>query len=63
MTRNPITVTQSETPEHATILMNRHEIGALTVIHKGKLAGIITAKDLMMAEPRPMPEWDPRKKR
>jgi len=59
MTRDPITVITSETPEHAANLMNQHKIGALPVLKGGKLAGIITAKDLMMPEPRPLPGWDP----
>ncbi|MGA7870172.1 MAG: CBS domain-containing protein [Candidatus Binatus sp.] len=63
MTRDPITVMPSETPEHAAALMRQHEVGALPVIHGGRLAGIVTAKDLAMPEPRPMPEWDPRKRR
>jgi acetoin utilization protein AcuB len=63
MTRDPITVMPSETPERAAALMRQHEIGALPVIHDGKLAGIITAKDLMMPEPQPVPEWDPRTRR
>jgi CBS domain-containing protein len=60
MTRDPITVTTSETPEHAARLMHQHEVGALPVLKGGKLAGIVTAKDLMMPEPRPLPKSDPR---
>jgi acetoin utilization protein AcuB len=63
MTRNPVTVMASDTPEHAAGLMSQHEVGALPVIHGGKLAGIVTAKDLMMPEPRPLPEWDPHTRR
>ena len=62
MTRHPITVESSETLEHAAGPMNQHEIGALPVLKGGKLAGIVTAKDLMMPEPEPIPEWDPRKR-
>jgi CBS domain-containing protein len=63
MTRDPITVMTSETPGHAAGLMNQHKIGALLVLKGGKLAGIVTAKDLMMPEPRPLPEWDPSTRR
>ncbi len=60
MTRDPITVMTSETPEHAARLMQQYEIGALPVLKGGKLAGIVTAKDLMMPEPRPLPKSNPR---
>ncbi len=60
MTRHPITVTPSETLGHAAALMRQHKVGALPVIHAGKLVGIVAAKDLMMPEPQPLPEWDPR---
>ncbi len=33
--------------------MQRHEVGALPVIHAGKVVGIVTAKDLMLPEPMP----------
>jgi CBS-domain-containing membrane protein len=42
MTRDPITVMPSETPEHAASLMRRHNVGALPVIHGGKVVGIVT---------------------
>lgn len=63
MTRDPITVMPSDTPQHAAALMQRHEVGALPVIHAGKVVGIVTAKDLMLPEPMPIPEWDPRTRR
>lgn len=63
MTRDPITVMASDTPQHAAALMQRHEAGALPVIHAGKVVGIVTAKDLMLPEPMPIPEWDPRTRR
>ena len=63
MTRDPITVMPSDTPQHAAGLMQRHEVGALPVIHAGKVVGIVTAKDLMLPEPMPIPEWDPRTRR
>jgi acetoin utilization protein AcuB len=62
MTRHPITIESSETEEHAAKLMSDNEIGALPVLKGGKFAGIITAKDLMMPEPTPLPEWNTRKR-
>jgi hypothetical protein len=32
-------------------------------MHLGKLVGIVAARDLMMPEPQPLPEWDPRNRR
>jgi acetoin utilization protein AcuB len=63
MTRDPITVMPTETLRHAAALMQQHEVGALPVTHGGKIVGIVTAKDLMMPEPRSIPEWDPRTRR
>ncbi|MGD1026173.1 CBS domain-containing protein [Candidatus Binatus soli] len=60
MTRDPVTVIPSETLEHAATLMREYKVGALPVMHLGKLVGIVAAKDLMMPEPQPLPEWDPR---
>ncbi len=60
MTRDPLTVMPSDTLQYASELMQQHEVGALPVVHGGKVVGIITAKNLMMPEPRPTPEWDPR---
>jgi CBS domain-containing protein len=62
MTRDPITVMPLETPEHAASLMRRHNVGALPV-NGGKVVGIVTAKDLMMPEPRPLRSWEPRTRR
>ena len=59
MTRDPIAVMPSETPEPAAGLMRRHN-DALPVIHGRKVVGIVTAKDLTMPEPHPLPGWDPR---
>ncbi len=63
MTRHPITVLASDTLEHAAALMRRHKVGALPVMHGTKLVGIVAARDLMMPEPQPLPEWDPRNRR
>jgi CBS domain-containing protein len=63
MTRHPITVMPSETLDHAATLMSQHKVGARPVMHLGKLVGIVVARDLMMPEPQPLPEWDPRNRR
>jgi CBS domain-containing protein len=44
MTPDPITLMPSDTPQHAAALMQRHEVGALPVIHAGKVVGIVTAR-------------------
>ena len=58
MTREVVTVAASDSLEHAVTLTRIHQIGALPVVDHGHLVGIITAKDLWIAEPRPLPEWD-----
>lgn len=60
MTGSPVTVSSSESLEHAVSLLRGHNIGALLVVDHGKLVGIVTARDLAMPEPRPLPEWAPR---
>jgi acetoin utilization protein AcuB len=59
MTHRVVTVSPDATLEHASALLSQHEIGALPVVEDGGLVGIITAKDLLMAEPRPLPQWVP----
>ncbi len=63
MTCDPVTVTSEQTLEHAATLMRKHRVGALPVMHLGKLVGIVAARDVMIAEPQPLPEWDPRAQR
>ena len=63
MTCDPITVMSEQTLEHAATLMRKHRVGALPVMHLSKLVGIIAARDVMMAEPQPLPKWDPRAQR
>jgi CBS domain-containing protein len=58
MTREPITVSPVDTLEHAVSLTRKRQIGALPVLDHGRLVGIITVKDLWVAEPKPLPEWD-----
>jgi acetoin utilization protein AcuB len=58
MTSQPVTVSPNDTMEHAVSITQRRRIGALPVVDHGRLVGIITAKDLWIAEPRPLPEWD-----
>jgi acetoin utilization protein AcuB len=63
MTRHPITVRPSESLAYAATLMRKHKVGALPVMYLGKLVGIVAARDVMIPEPRPLPEWDPRARR
>lgn len=58
MTPNPITVSPWATLEHAVALLKAKEIGALPVVEHGRLIGIITASNLWVPEPRPLPEWE-----
>jgi len=51
-------VSPNDTLEHAVSITRQRRIGALPVVDHGHLVGIITAKDLWIAEPRPLPEWD-----
>jgi len=60
MTPHPVTVSSSATLEHAISSLSKHKIGALPVLDEGRLVGIITASDLWLPEPRPLPEWIPR---
>ncbi len=46
MTPNPVTVSPSATLEHAIALLRKNQIGALPVVDRGSLIGIITASDL-----------------
>ena len=60
MTKNPVVISSTATLERAAAMLSSHKIGALPVVSGGKLAGIITARDLLLPEPRPLPEWAPR---
>jgi acetoin utilization protein AcuB len=60
MTPNPVTVSPYATLEHAVALLKAEEIGALPVVEHGKLIGIVTASNLWIPEPRPLPEWETR---
>lgn len=59
MTKNPVVIAPTATLERAAATLSSHKIGALPVISGGKLVGIITARDLLLPEPRPLPEWAP----
>jgi len=59
MSGNPVIVSPFDTREHAATLLQKHNIGAVLVVENGKLIGIATARDLWMAEPRPLPSWTP----
>jgi acetoin utilization protein AcuB len=62
MTRNPVTVSSTDSLEHAVSVARKRQVGGLPVVDHGRLVGIITARDLCIAEPRPLPEWDPPRK-
>jgi acetoin utilization protein AcuB len=57
MTRDPVTVSPWATLEHAVALLRSNEIGALPVVEHGRLIGIVTASNLWIPEPRPLPQW------
>ncbi|HEQ71244.1 MAG TPA: IMP dehydrogenase [Spirochaetia bacterium] len=46
----PVTVEKSEPVKHAIALMEQHKISGLPVVHNGKLAGILTRRDLRFLE-------------
>ena len=47
---NPVTISPEETLRDAFGLMNKHGISGLVVVSKGKLAGILTNRDLRFAK-------------
>lgn len=47
MTNDPITIAPDDDILEAAEIMERHKIGGLPVVDKGKLVGIITISDLM----------------
>lgn len=49
MKRNPITIEPEQRAGDAAAIMAKRKIGALPVVHKDKLVGIITATDILRA--------------
>jgi CBS domain-containing protein len=49
MTRDPVTVTESCTAEHAARLIEEHGVRRLPVVHDGVLLGIVSRADLLRA--------------
>ncbi len=49
MRRNPITIEPEQRAADAAAIMAKRKIGALPVVHKDKLVGIITATDILRA--------------
>ena len=49
MTANPITVQPHESMQRAAVLMRRKRIGALPVVRRGELLGIVTRTDVLRA--------------
>jgi CBS domain-containing protein len=62
MTADPVTVSSSATLEHATSLLSRHNIGALPVVDKGKLVGIIVASGSLGSRITATARMDPARK-
>jgi len=60
MTKDPVVISSTATLERAAAMLANHKIGALPVVSGGKLVGIVAASDLLLPEPRPLPEWAPR---
>ena len=59
MTRDLVTVSAGVPTEEARQLLHKHRIEKLLVVEDGKLAGLITIKDLLQAERNPMAVKDP----
>jgi acetoin utilization protein AcuB len=49
MTVGAVTIEPHEAMERAAVLMRRERIGALPVVHQGKLRGIVTRTDVLRA--------------
>jgi acetoin utilization protein AcuB len=49
MTANAITIEPHDTMERAAVVMRRERIGALPVVHRGELRGIVTRTDVLRA--------------
>jgi acetoin utilization protein AcuB len=49
MTANAITIEPYDTMERAAVVMRRERIGALPVVHRGELRGIVTRTDVLRA--------------
>src|SRR5262249_32266599 len=47
MTKNPMTIEPEVTAQEAATIMVTHRFGALPVVRKGKLLGIVTESDLL----------------
>ena len=47
MTYNPVTIGPGESVKSATIKMRTNDIGSLVVMENGKIAGIITERDIV----------------
>ena len=49
VTANAITIEPQDTMERAAVVMRRERIGALPVVHRGELRGIVTRTDVLRA--------------
>jgi IMP dehydrogenase len=59
MTKELVTVRAGVPTEEARVLLHKHRIEKLLVVEDGKLAGLITIKDLLQAERNPLAVKDP----
>jgi IMP dehydrogenase len=53
MTRELVTVPPGTSNDHAKLLLHKHRIEKLLVVEHGKLAGLITIKDILQADRHP----------
>jgi IMP dehydrogenase len=60
MTTELVTVAPGVKPEEARELLHKHRIEKLLVVENGKLAGLVTIKDLLQAERNPLAVKDER---
>ena len=51
MSKNVITIDADDSMQHAIKLLKEHKINLLPVMKKGKLAGVITDRDLKKSSP------------
>jgi acetoin utilization protein AcuB len=56
MVPDAVTVESSATAEHAVSLLTKNAIGSLPVLERGKLVGMVSAKDLWVREPHALPD-------
>src|SRR5580700_6085587 len=58
MTKELVTVPPGTSNDHAKLLLHKHRIEKLLVVDQGKLAGLITIKDILQADRHPQASKD-----